>query len=486
MKMMDYNVATEPGRNKYNLWRRAKDRLLNDVWPEITPTFQLQPGAKVFTIGSCFARNIERHLQKLGFAVPTLGFSVPPREEAIGNTILNKYTPATIFQEIQWAKSIFVKGGEIAEADSEDFLYECRDGQCIDTNLHGFVPVTRERFFERRRQVYNTYKEMFSADCVVITLGLIEAWIDREKKVYIQRCPKERYFFHDRGRFAFNRLSFAECRDLVQGSIEAIREINKTAKFLITTSPVALERTFTEEDVIVANMQSKSVLRAVAGEVTTSNTQVDYFPSYESAVLTKSWAVWNDDLLHVSDSFVGKIVARLVEKYCSGIDDSRKLFQQSYIDFKDDSVEKAMDLARLAAEKSQDNVEILKHLGDLLVRQGRLDEAEAQFRKGIGLQSRDAKLHSQLSDVLALQGRLEDAIAEAQRCTALAPDNENYHAQLGQLWKRKRKPGRAALQLALAAGYRRLMRTKRGVTRRFLRRSLPLLYKVTKLTYSNP
>jgi tetratricopeptide (TPR) repeat protein len=484
-KMVDYSVATDSGRNPYNLWRRAKDRLLNEVWPEPTPNFQLQPGAKVFTIGSCFARNIERHLQKLGFIVPTLAFSVPPREESIGNGILNKYTPATIFQEIHWAKSIFVKGGEIVEEDSEDFRYECQDGQCIDTNLHGFVPVTRERFFQRRGQVYDTYKEMFSADCVVITLGLIEAWFDREKNVYIQRCPKEKYFLRDRARFAFHRLSYPECHEFVQGSIDAIRAINKDAKFLITTSPVALERTFTDEDVIVAHMHSKSVLRAVAGEIAASNRHVDYFPSYESAVLTKSWAVWNDDLIHVADAFVGKIVARLVDKYCSGVDEACKLFQQSYIDFKSDSVDKALEFARLAAEKSHDNPDIFKHLGDVLARQGDLQQAEEQFRKGLSLRPRNAAPHFQLSDVLARQGRLEEAIVEAQRCIELAPDNEKFRRHLAQLWAQKRKLGRAAIQFALAAGYRRLLRTKRGMLRRFLRLSLPLLHKASRLTYSS-
>lgn len=472
-KTIDYDVALKTARNHYNSWRRSRDRLLNEVWPAVNPSFQLQPGAKVFTIGSCFARNIERNLQKLGFHVPTLAFSVP-REEALNNSILNKYTPAAIFQEIDWAKNIFVKGGDLTEADSADFLYECEDGSCIDTNLRRFVPVTRERFFQRRKDLYELAKEMFSADCTVMTLGLIEAWFDREKGLYIQQCPTGKNFAPKRDRFGFERLTYPQCHEFIQGSIDAIRAINPDAKFLITTSPVPLLRTFTEDDVLVANMQSKSVLRAVAGEVTASNKHVDYFPSYESVTLTKSWTVWrSDDLRHVSDAFVGKVAAHVAEVYCSAVGEAGKLFQQSYVSAKADGDEKALEFARQALEKAPENADLYKHLGELLFRQGELKEAEAQFEKAIGLRPRDAGLHYQLSDVLARQGRFEEAMRAARRSIELAPDNDEFHRHVGHLWFRKRKLGKALIQLALAGAQRRLRRTKRRQLKRFLRVSAP-------------
>ncbi len=482
--MIDFDLARQRGQNKNNSWKKSKDRLLDEVWPAMNPSFRLHAGDRVFTIGSCFARNIEHHLQKLGFDIPMLAFTVPP-EEAGGQALLNKYTPAQIFQEIDWARAIFVRGGEIAEADSLKFLYECQDGLCIDTCLHGFVPVTRERFFQRRSQIYDVFKAMFSSDCVVITLGLIEAWFDRENGVHIHECPRGKHFARNRSRFGFETLNYPQCREFIQKSIDIIKQLNPKAKFLITTSPVPLSRTFTDEDVIIANMQSKSVLRAVAGDIAAANEQVDYFPSYESAALTKSWAIWRDDLTHVSDAFVGKIVARLVETYCADIDEGRKLFQQSYVDFKDDAPEKALEFARQAVEKSADDADLLRHLGDVLARQGDLKEAEAQFARGIALRPRDAALHYCLSEVLARQGRLEESIAAAYRCLALAPDSEKFHRHVGRLWMRKRKMGKAVIQLALAAAHRRLRRTKRSQLKKFIRVSLPFLQKMGRLTYSS-
>jgi len=319
-EILDYGIRLSRKRDKKSSRKMTREQLVGEVWPEIVPSFQIHPGAKIFTIGSCFARNIEEHLQRLGFKIPMLDFKVPLHEwSPRPNGILNKYTPAAIFQEISWAKSLFLKGGAITEADSMVFFYDCGGGSCIDTNLGGYVPVCRERYFQRRSEIYDTFKEAFSSDCVVITLGLIEAWFDREKGIYIQHGPVGKHFARNGARFAFERLGYDQSCRFVQTSIDAIREVNSNAKFLLTVSPVPLVRTFAKDDVIVANAYSKSLLRAVAGEIAASNEYVDYFPAYETVMLTKNADVWKADLIHVSDAFVDKIVARLVETYCPGV-----------------------------------------------------------------------------------------------------------------------------------------------------------------------
>jgi hypothetical protein len=52
-------------------------------------------------------------------------------------------------------------------------------------------------------------------------------------------------------------------------------------KFLFTVSPVPLMATATAQQVVVASSYSKSVLRAVAGQLAEQHHDVDYFPSYE-------------------------------------------------------------------------------------------------------------------------------------------------------------------------------------------------------------
>ncbi len=82
-QLIDCETALDPQRNKYATWKKAKDRLIDEVWPILTPSFQLRPRTKVFTIGSCFARNIEEHLHRLGFRIPMLDFRVPQEEWGI-------------------------------------------------------------------------------------------------------------------------------------------------------------------------------------------------------------------------------------------------------------------------------------------------------------------------------------------------------------------------------------------------------------------
>jgi len=70
--------------------------------------------------------------------------------------------------------------------------------------------------------------------------------------------------------------------------------------------------------VIIANSYSKSVLRAVAGQIAEECQNVDYFPSYESVMQTKQAYVWESDLAHVQESFIGRIMLRVTEKYVAG------------------------------------------------------------------------------------------------------------------------------------------------------------------------
>jgi tetratricopeptide (TPR) repeat protein len=62
-------------------------------------------------------------------------------------------------------------------------------------------------------------------------------------------------------------------------------------------------------------MFSKSVLRTVAGTIAEQHDRVDYFPSYESVMLTKRAEVWTNDLIHVESAFIGQIMARVVSHY---------------------------------------------------------------------------------------------------------------------------------------------------------------------------
>ncbi|WP_281177571.1 GSCFA domain-containing protein [Rubellimicrobium mesophilum] len=76
-------------------------------------------------------------------------------------------------------------------------------------------------------------------------------------------------------------MSFGDVRTELRAALDILRKANPKLQFILTVSPVPLTATKSGKHVLVATMQSKSVLRAVAGHIADRNEYVDYFPSYE-------------------------------------------------------------------------------------------------------------------------------------------------------------------------------------------------------------
>lgn len=365
-------------------WSDAGPRLAPQVWPAFSPRFVVPAAGSVFTIGSCFARNIEEHVARLGFRVPTLDFTVPEAERAggRGNAVLNKYTPAAIRQEFEWTRRVLEAGGTVTADHVAPLAYTCNDGSQIDLQLGGFRPVSPERLLARRQELFDVFRHAFTADCVVLTLGLVEAWIDETTGLAIQQAPVQPAFRRALARFSFRRLDFATCLAQVQAAIDTVRALNPAATFLITTSPVPLDRTFTDEDVITATMYGKSVLRAVCGEIVAANEGVDYFPSYESVMLTRDWSVFQSDRRHVSDAFVGKIVQRLVDTYFREAPAERRAAHAAYMASLAGEAADAGALRSLSEAAPQDVRAFVHYLNALTARPEELAAAVGRYLEG--------------------------------------------------------------------------------------------------------
>ena len=383
-------------RNRASRWpeRGAKNRLEPECWPELNPRFDFASGARVFTIGSCFARNVELHLASLGFDIPTRKFLNENRRDGVpgGDEILNKYTPPSIHQELAWTRRIRERDGIVSAADVEPMLLDLGDGKVVDmqhrlTNQFG---MTRADALDQRRKLYGLFEQAFDSEIVIVTLGLIECWLDRANGQYVEFGPYMRR--HNAGnRFVFRRLTFNEAYEFTKKTLDLLNA-DGPRNVLITTSPVPLARTFTADDVIVANAYSKSVLRAVAGQVAEEFANVDYFPSYETVMLTKQTYVWANDLTHVEGEFVGRIVSRLCERYVA---DAQSLPNAAALD-------RWLSFANL-------------------VNHGRFDEAKAIFA-GLDLDEPGiaARFSLPLAEIRLHLGEAERAVADAQRARSVA------------------------------------------------------------------
>lgn len=457
LRFIPYRQAIEARKQTRSQWDKARDRLIDGCWPEIQPGFSLDRGARIFTIGSCFARNIEEHLARLGFDIPMLRVSVPPVEwRARPNGILNKFTPPSIYQEIRWAADVEAAGGKVSQSNCEIFAYRLSDGRVIDNALAGYEPVSAERFLERRQHIFDVVREVFRSDCVVITPGLIEAWYDSKRQIYIQKAPVDRALRSYQDQIQFVQLDYATALKYLQDTIDLIRSRRPAARFLLTTSPVPLASTFTQEDVIVANMHAKSTLRAVCGELTRNNDGVDYFPSYESVMLTRDWKIFEDDLIHVTDAFVGKIVARLAETYFGAASEAEKLFQDSsarIVTGQDRQLATNLDSARRACELEPKRADFRAHLGGLLLRSGKIDAAIAELLRAIEIDPALGAAHRSLAIAYEKSDQDELALRHMQRAVELTPRDANLQASLARL---QMKFGKLEIAEATLAAARKL------------------------------
>lgn len=120
-----------------------------------------------------------------------------------------------------------------------------------------------------------------NADIFVFTLGLTEAWVARADGAVYPTCPGTIAGTFDESAHAFHNFTVAEILSDFEQFIEELRRINPGIRLLLTVSPVPLTATASGKHVMVASSYSKSVLRAVAGQLADTHDFIDYFPSYE-------------------------------------------------------------------------------------------------------------------------------------------------------------------------------------------------------------
>lgn len=303
--------------NAYSRWpvrSPTGNRLFPACAPHVEPNFQLPRGTRVFAIGSCFARNIEEYLVRLGIDVASYNIEFPQAEmgtRSRRNDLIVKYTPPSILQELRFALD-----GSCDKDEQFKYIVDLKDGSSVDLNLPSwYSAVPRDRAIQRRKQINALFAEIRHCNVVIITLGLIECWHDNVTGGYICESPSPALIAEYPDRFAFKQLRYDEALRTTQASIDLIKSVNPSARIILTTSPVPLGRTFTADDIIVANTYSKSMLRTVAGELAAAADGIDYYPSYEMVMFSDNQASWSNNLRQVNDAKVGEVVLSFIAKY---------------------------------------------------------------------------------------------------------------------------------------------------------------------------
>lgn len=274
--------ADLPGRNFWSPAVGKRNALdIDELW---LPKWEVAPSDKVVTFGSCFAQHFGRALLERGYSWTNM----EPPPAGLGNAGIetfnyrvfsartgNIYTTNILRQWCDWATGGDAPPDEVWEAA----------GRFYDPFRPAIEPDGFESAQEMRESRDLTIRAFGDAirksDVFVFTLGLTESWRHASQTYEYAICPGTAAGEFDPDAHVFVNETYPNIAKSLESALATIHGINPKLRVLLTVSPVPLTATATDDHVLVATTYSKSVLRAVAGDVAARNELVDYFPSYE-------------------------------------------------------------------------------------------------------------------------------------------------------------------------------------------------------------
>lgn len=273
-----------PGQHEAAFWKNCRDDahfLIDQIYQ---PKHPLQPGDRIATAGSCFAQNIGRFLKAsdLEFIDVEPAPTVMPKDVRAGfgydlfsARYGNIYTARQFLQLLQDSMSLTLHDEAVWERENAYF-----DALRPGVEATGFADPEHLRLHrvEHLKRVRSIFEDI---DVFIFTLGLTETWQSRKTGLVFPSVPGLIAGQFDPATYSFINLGFSETMDDMQRAVALLQELAPNIRVLLTVSPVPLTATATPKHVLSATTYSKSVLRAVAGEMAMHHQAVDYFPSFE-------------------------------------------------------------------------------------------------------------------------------------------------------------------------------------------------------------
>lgn len=266
-------------------WRSAVSELSPLMFEDIyVPRFAIAKDMAIAAAGSCFAQHISKQFKQRGYnfldvePAPSVMRAELQREygyDLYSGRYGNVYSVRQLLQLFQRAEGSFVPRDRLWQTGERYF-----DPFRPSVEPGGFVSAA-----EAERDIaYHlscVARMLAETDLFVFTFGLTEAWIDTADGTVFPTCPGTVAGTFDPQRHRFHNFTYPEVLADAEAFIALARQKNPRIKFLFTVSPVPLTATASGNHVLAASVYSKSVLRAVCGDLVARNEGVDYFPSYE-------------------------------------------------------------------------------------------------------------------------------------------------------------------------------------------------------------
>jgi hypothetical protein len=277
-----------------SFWKTGVVDRINAINYEIyVKKFSILKNDKIVTAGSCFAQHIGKRLQNNGFLLldyekPIWSMSLEDRTlfgyEIFSGRYGNIYT---VKQLLQLVKEVY------GLSSPEDIVWQRPDGKFVDAlrpNIEPFGLNSYDEVIHHRKHHLKILKKLFNdMNVFIFTLGLTETWKNKITDTVYPTVPGLIAGEFDSNLFELVNYNYNQIKSDLKEVIKILDEFTFKKKYIFTVSPVPLTATATNQHVMVANTYSKSVLRAVVGDISFEYANVDYFPSYE--IVANPWVL---------------------------------------------------------------------------------------------------------------------------------------------------------------------------------------------------
>ncbi|MBO6774364.1 MAG: GSCFA domain-containing protein [Marinibacterium sp.] len=240
---------------------------------------------KIATAGSCFAQHIARYMKAADYTV----MDVEPKPNGLPEADAPRFGYGIFsarYSNIYTARQLLQLVREaLGQTHPVNLIWE-KDGRYYDSRRPGIEPGGFESAAElldhRVFQLRHVRQMLEEMDLLIFTLGLTETWEHTASGTVFPTAPGTIAGQFDPNIYSFRNFTFAEVYDDLTTVLDLLKAHRDTPlKVLLSVSPVPLTATAEDHHVLQSSTYSKSVLRAVAGQLRTEREDVDYFPSFE-------------------------------------------------------------------------------------------------------------------------------------------------------------------------------------------------------------
>lgn len=235
------------------------------------PSFEpkIQPGSKLFSMGSCFSTMIGNKLEERKFNV-------------LNNPFGTIFNPLSLFQLLQ--RSLLDQQPDeslVLEHDQRYYHYTTHSDLTGGQKNQLLVKLIKKQSISRQF--------LAEASHIFITLGTAYVYELASTGQVIANCHKQ-----PQRLFRKRLLNLEEMMISFKGFYRLLQDINPTANIILTVSPVRHLK-----DGVPENQLSKSLLRVLVHQILEEGPRLSYFPSYELMMDDlRDYRYYKDDMIH--------------------------------------------------------------------------------------------------------------------------------------------------------------------------------------------